>query len=196
MRKLITFTLLVGMAFITPVHGASNPEITLTADGFPSGQESPEGAAADLGRAFINKDAKAFEEVCIRPYGGGRARQEYEQFLKDVASSIRVEKERTTSSPEGPRAIGKVFAARHLSTNGPASYGYAAFGFQDLVFVDVGVHLHNGARAINRTLVIQDRDGKWYAHPAPNVSPLLSQGLNDESPSTKDFSEAYAIEKK
>lgn len=196
MRKVIFLTLLVGIAFITPLHAAPKPQIVLATDGFPSGHESPEGAATDFGRAFINKDAKAFVDTCIRPYGGGESRQEYEQFLKDVTSNIRAEKERTTPSPEGPRAIGKVFAARHLSASGPASYGYAAFGFQDLVFVDVGAYLHNGAQIMNRTLAIKDRDGKWYVHPAPSVSPLLSQGLNNESPSTTDFSEAYAIKKK
>lgn len=196
MRRLIILTLLLGAAFIAPLHAASKPPIEVAADGFPSGHETPEGAATDLGRAFINKDVKAFENACIRPYGGGEARQEYEKFLNDVTSSIRAEKERTSPSPEGPKAIGKVFAARHLRVSGPASYGNTAFSFQDIAFVDVGALLHNGAQVLNRTLVIKDRDGKWYAHPAPNVSPLLSHGLNSESPSTKDFSEEYAVKKK
>jgi hypothetical protein len=46
-----------------------------------------------------------------------------------------------------------VFAARHLSKNGPASYGYAGFGFQDIMFVDVGVFLYSGERSMMRTLV-------------------------------------------
>jgi len=50
------------------------------------------------------------------------------------------------------------------------------------MFADIGVCLHNGERAMNRTLVMKDKDGRWYVHPAPDVSPLLSEGLNEEKP--------------
>ena len=70
-----------------------------------------------------------------------------------------VEAAKKEPSPEGPKSIGKVFAARHLSYSGPVSYGNAAFGFEDIMFVDIGLYLHNGERAMNRTLVIKDRDG-------------------------------------
>jgi hypothetical protein len=148
-----------------------------------------------LARAFIKRDSALFTNTCVRPYGGGKAREDYAAFLRSTVQSMEKEAARKRPSPGGPRSIGKVFAARHLSRDGPASYGYAAFEFQDIVFVDVGVFLHNGDRALNRTLVIRDRDGKWYVHPAPGVSPLLSAGLNDESPSEQDFSEAYETQK-
>ena len=90
--------------------------------------------------------------------------------------------------------IGKVFAARPISLGGPASYGYALFGFQDVRFVDVGVILHNEKRSLTRTLVIKDQAGKWYVHPLPSSSPLLAFGLNEESASSTDFSEVYQIE--
>ena len=61
------------------------------------------------------------------------------------------------------------------------------------MFVDLGVYLQNGQRALNRTFVIQDKDGKWYVFPTPNVSPLLSFGLHEEKPSTQDFSEVYDL---
>jgi hypothetical protein len=32
-------------------------------------------------------------------------------------------------------------------------------------------------------------------HPAPDISPLLSMGLNEETPSTQDFGSAYHIVK-
>src|SRR5262249_42701262 len=95
-------------------------------------------------------------------------------------------------SSDLPAQIGKVFAARHLTKQGPASFGYAAFDFQDVMFVDVGVFLHNGQPELNRTLVIKDRDGSWYVHPAPRLDPLLSDGLNQEAASTVGFAEAYA----
>ena len=83
----------------------------------------------------------------------------------------------------------------HLSKSGPASYGYASFDFQDVMFVDVGVFLEDDKPSLNRTLVIKDRDGLWYVHPMPDASPLLDMGLNDESRSERDFSDAYEVKK-
>jgi hypothetical protein len=56
---------------------------------------------------------------------------------------------------------------------------------------EVRRNLHGGERTLNRTLVIKDRDSKWYANPLPNVSQLFSEGLNYESNSSADFSEFY-----
>ena len=36
---------------------------------------------------------------------------------------------------------------------------------------------------------------KWYVHPMPTISPLLSAGLNEEAASSGDFSEAYEAQK-
>ena len=48
-------------------------------------------------------------------------------------------------------------AARALSRKGPADYGKTLFAFQDVLFVDVAVALHNGQKYLNRTLVIEDK---------------------------------------
>ena len=53
------------------------------------------------------------------------------------------------------------------------------------------VHVDSGSEK----RIIMDKDGKWYVHPAPDVSPLLSAGLNDEDASERDFSDAYEIQK-
>ena len=58
-----------------------------------------------------------------------------------------------------------------------------------------GEVLHDGTHVINRTFVIQTSDGKWYVDPAPTIDSLLSAGLNDEKPSTQDFTKAYIIKK-
>ena len=63
------------------------------------------------------------------------------------------------------------------------------------MFVDINLDLYSGETSSMRQLVIRDRDGKWYVHPAPNVSPLLCQGLNEESPSTVQLSEVYDLQK-
>lgn len=128
-------------------------------------------------------DAGWFRRVCIQPYSGGESRTAYIKYLDGASGHLT--REKLTQSPDDPQKILKVFAARHLSKSGPASYGYATFDFQDLMFVDVDVLLRSGATHLKRTLVIKDRDGKWYAHPMPDVSPLLSEGLYAESPSAQ-----------
>jgi hypothetical protein len=175
---------------------AEKPILKVASDGFPSGHESPEGAACDLARAFIKRDAALFSDVSIRLYAGGKGQEEYARFLRSTTDSIKAEALKKVSSPGGPKSIGKAFAARHLKRSGPASYGYATFGFQDIMFVDVGVVLHDGERSLNRTLVIKDRDGKWYAHPLPSASSgMLAVGLNDEDSSHRDFSEMYEVQR-
>lgn len=166
---------------------ATKPRLKVASDGLPSGHATPEGAASDVVRALINRDEKLFSSTCVRVYGGGNGAAAYTQFLRETIQNIRQEAAKKVPSPGGPKSIGKLFAARHLSKSGPASYGYAVFGFQDVMFVDVGLNLYNGERSMMRTLVIKDKDGKWYAHPDPAVSPLLSDGLDEEKPSVRDF---------
>jgi hypothetical protein len=172
----------------------TKPKLKVATDGLPSGHDTPEGVACDLARSFINRDEKLFSTTSIRLYAGGSGPEAYTKFLEETAESIKAGAAKKEPSPQGPKSIGKVFAARHLSKSGPVSYGNAAFGFEDIMFVDIGVYLHNGERAMNRTLVIKDRDGKWYVHPAPSVSPLLSEGLNEEKASVLDLTDVYQLE--
>jgi hypothetical protein len=173
----------------------TKPKLRVAADGLPSGHDTPEGAACDLARSFINRDEKLFLTTSIRLYGGGSGRDAYSKFLQATVESIKAEATKTEPSPGGPKSIGKVFAARHLSKSGPVSYGYA-FGFEDIMFVDIGVYLQNGERAMNRTLVIKDRDGKWYVDPYPAASPLISEGLNEEKASVQDLADVYELEER
>jgi hypothetical protein len=172
-------------------NAAAKPRLKAATDGFPTGQDTPEGAASDLARVFVTRDAARFRSICIRPYGAGKARADYTGYLDAAADHLKREEE--TPSPDDPKKIVNVFAARHLSKNGPVSYGYAAFDFQEVMFVDVEVVLHSDNRHIRRTMVIKDRDGKWYAHPVPDVSPLLSYGLYDESASVLLFTDVYDV---
>jgi hypothetical protein len=177
------------------VSAEQKPVLKVATNGFPSGQDTPEGVAVDLASAFISKDPKLFRSICIPPFGAGKNRKAYEDFLAGTETSLTGEAGKSAPSPDGPKSISKLFAARHLSLNGPASYGNAVYDFQDVMFVDVEVSLHNGNRTLSRTLVIKQADGKWYVHPAPDTCPLLSAGLNTESKSTIDFTEAYAVQK-
>ena len=182
------------LLYSAPRTQIAKPKLEVAADGLPSGHNTPEGAACDLARAFINRDASLFSSTSIRLYAGGNGPEAYARFLRETVQSIKAEAAKKEPSPQGPKSIGKVFAARHLSKSGPVSYGYAVFGFEDVMFVDIGVYLHNGERAINRTLVIKDRDGKWYVHPDPSASPLLSYGLNEEKDSVQDLTDVYQLE--
>jgi hypothetical protein len=189
------FLVLAACSGIPVVSQTAKPKLHVAADGFPFGHETPEGVASDIARALINRDVTLFTGSCIRLHGGGKARDDYAKFLQDTVEKIKQEANKKIPSPYGPKSIVKIFAARHLSRSGPASYGYATFDFQDIMFVDVVLNLKNGDSAQNRTMVIKDRDGKWYVYPLPDLSPLLSQGLNDEKPSVQDFSEAYDVER-
>ena len=108
---------------------------------------------------------------------------------------MKEEAARKEPSPGGPKAISKVFAARHLSQRGPDSFAYAMFDFRGLMFVDIKTERQNGDVANFRILVIKKADDKWYVYPTPQYSELMSAGLNSESDSTRDFSEAYKVEK-
>jgi hypothetical protein len=183
------------LSFSAAARQTTKPKLKVAADGLPSGHDTPEGAACDLARSFINRDQRLFSATSIRLYASRNGPGVYAKFLQETIQSMKEEAAKKEPSPQGPKSIGKVFAARHLSKSGPVSYGYAAFGFEDIMFVDIGVYLHNGERTMNRTLVIRDRDGKWYVHPAPSASPLLSEGLNEEKASVRDLTDAYELER-
>ncbi len=166
---------------------AAEPVVVVAKDGFPTGTDSPEGAACDLARAFIHDDPTLFLATCIAPFGNPEARMARHQFLQAVVVQMKLEPTGTPPSPDRPKSIAKCFAARHLSQDGPASYGAAAFGFQDVMFVDVCALLQNAETRLCRTLVVKNKQGKWVVDPQPESSPLLSAGLDDETPSTMDF---------
>ncbi len=176
------------------VAPADRPDLTVEADGFPGGNETPEGSATDLARAFISRDMQLFQSIRLEPFGGEGNRTAYNDFLDNVTTAMQEEAEKPIPSAGGPKLIDSVFAARHPSIDGPASTGYALYNFHDVMFVDVQVELHNGEKVLNRTLVVQLDDKTWRVHPAPHTAELLSEGLNDETESTRPFSEAYHIE--
>ncbi len=174
----------------------AKPKIKVAADGYPSGHDTPEGVACDLARAFIKHDAALFTNACIRPFGASETfGTNYQTFLKSVIQSMKEEAAKKEPSPGAPKAITKVFAARHLSTRGPDSLAYAVFDFRGVMFVDLKTIRVNGDHAPYRLFVIKKNDDKWYVYPTPKSDSLLSAGLNSETESTEDFSEAYEVQK-
>ena len=172
------------------------PDLLVAKDGFPAGNTTPEGVTCDLVRSFISADFELFKKTCISPFGGGENKKAYQEFIEDIRANMKAESKKESPSPGGPKRIAKLYAARHLSLNGPASMGYAVFDFHDIMFVDVLVELVSGEQHLNRTMVIKKKDGSWHVHPAPHTASLLSKGLNDEKASTIDFTEVYSIAQK
>lgn len=149
---------------------------------WPSGQMSPEGAACDLARSFAQRDASMFRRLS---FSHARASGEYVQMIKTIADAIESDKRSGTVRSDSPVRIEKCFKARSLSASGPASYGYAALGLADVKFVDVVVKLRSGSSVNARTLVVQTADKKWYVVPVADAIPLLSVGLDKETPSVE-----------
>src|SRR6476660_4663005 len=107
MKKLIIPVLLCLLAGVSYAEEpAVKPKLKVNRDGFPWGQETPEGAACDLARAFIRHDVVLQAMVCDQPYGSGPGRRKYECYLSAKIDEIKREAEKKTPSPEGPKAIG------------------------------------------------------------------------------------------
>ncbi len=202
-RLFLTLWVLVPLLLALPCRAADptptpspKPKLKVAADGFPAGHATPEGVACDLARAFIMADAALFARTCVPAYGDQPLQDSYKGFLHDVIESILIRHSlKQDPSSYNPKAIAKVFAARHLSREGLVARAHEAFGFEDVAFVDVDALLNDGEHAVNRTLVVKAKDGQWYAQPSPEISPALGDGLDDETPSTQDFADVYDLER-
>lgn len=151
---------------------------------FPSGQDSPEGVACDMARAFVNADKELW--LRINNPTLTRPNTEANDFVENISKQMEEMATIDIKDRPGPKEILRVYKARHLSMNGPASYGYAFFNFEDVMFVDVVVLNDDGTEYLNRTLVVKD-ESKWYVVPRPDLVSLLSWGLNSESESIDLF---------
>ena len=146
----------------------------LSAAELPSGQASPEGAACDMGVAFIKADTDLWKKVTMPS-----TKKDYAEFIQEIAGQMEKQKGLSEDQKAGPKEIGICFKMGKLSKDGPNSYSYAAFGMEEIGFVDVGTVNRDGTRGITRTFVCKI-DGKWFALPRPDMFPLLTDGLNDE----------------
>jgi hypothetical protein len=184
MKQLIIATWFLFLCTISSVGQTST--VTLASDGLPTGSNTAEGAACDLTRSFINSDVSLLTNSCLKRWGFGATAAEYDRFIKMVVSGTEADKHRSTSHPSNPASIERVYAAEHLTAEGPASYAYAMFNVHDVVFVDVVARLHDNRVFTNRTMVLKLAKGYWRVHPCPTIDPLLSVGLNSEPASTTE----------
>jgi hypothetical protein len=94
--------LLTVFAGASAAKQSPKPKLKVATDGFPSGHDTPEGAACDLARAFINRDEKLFSAISIPPYGGGKGRDAYAKFLRETIEGIKGE-----AAKKGPSLTGR-----------------------------------------------------------------------------------------
>jgi hypothetical protein len=162
---------------------AAAPAVGIASDGFPTGSSTPEGAACDLARAFIQFDAALFKATCYTPRADAA---EYSAFLNEIMSQMSQLKAMPENErPNGPTAIARVYKTRHFSRNGNASAGYAFFDLHDVQFVDLFANERAGNEFECRTLVFKLPDGTWRVMPRPDLMPLVCEGLMEESRSTE-----------
>jgi len=155
---------------------------TLLAADLPSGQKTPEGVACDAVAAYINRDAKAWLATLVRPIYGEEGNKTYAEFKKQMADGPY---KTTEDKSEKPPRIIKCYKARGFSLDGPASAAYALGHFNENMFVDIIIETALGKLQRMRYHVLKDTDDKWYFEPRPDLCPLYSMGLNNESDSTE-----------
>lgn len=164
---------------------SSAPKPSIGADGFPTGQNSPEGAACDLARAFVRADSAQFRSACVPLKRGSSSGDAYNNFLDQVGAQMDRMQGQELSQFGGPKEILRVYQARRLSRSGPASFGFAVMNLDEVMFVDVETTMWDGSVTLTRTLVVRaEGNQRWYAMPRPDLYPLLSDGLNEETDST------------
>ncbi len=171
----------------TPTAASTTATVAVVAkDGLPTGQDSAEGVACDLARAFAAADATMWSGITVKLPSDDQAHATLEAFVGKTATAMDVEAAKPEAERSGPKDIDTCFKARHLSDANAAAYGATLYHYQDVMFVDVVVKNHDGQESANRTLVVKAADGKWYVHPQPSLSPMLSMGLNGESDSEQE----------
>ena len=159
----------------------------LRASDLPTGHNTPEGVACDAVMAYINRDSKSWLATLVRPIYGDEGNKQYAEFKKQMAEAA--DKAKADKSFKPPRIV-KCHRARQFSIHGPASAAYAIADFTDNMFVDVIVETAPGETKRLRYHVLKDKDDKWYFEPRPDLCPLFSAGLNEESDSTEVLYEA------
>ncbi|MCU1285170.1 MAG: hypothetical protein JWO13_1520 [Acidobacteriales bacterium] len=88
--------LIILLASITAPDSMAKP---VMGDGFPTGQETPEGVASDFARAFIQQDDALYRRLCIPSLGAAKVRSEYLKFFDGTSQALRLAKKDNKPSP-------------------------------------------------------------------------------------------------
>jgi hypothetical protein len=180
------------LAFLLCVAAYAQKEYKTAGDGFPTGSNTPEGAACDAVRGYLNSDHELWLSTTAPAYiygdknnpEGAKQVEQYEEFKEKMVKKIK----ENAKNPDLPKMkILKVYKARNFSLNGPGSMAYALFKLSGNMFVDILVDMGNEKTQTVRYQVLADKDKKWFFNPRPDLSRLLSMGLNKESKSTVEW---------
>ena len=94
----------------------TKPKLKVAADGLPSGHDTPEGAACDLARSFINRDEKLFSTTPIRLYADAMDRTHMRNSFKRLSKVSRQKPPRRSRHRKGREALER-FSRRGTSVN-------------------------------------------------------------------------------
>jgi hypothetical protein len=168
---------------------ADRPAITLHKDGFPTGNDTAEGAASDLMRAFIGRDAELFQQRRWVAFCEGTADPSlaYKRFLTHTPAVITPKASKDRPALPSSQRIGSVFAARRSTdTSEQAAALVKLLGdMGHEAFVDVVTIGEDGTQYLSRVSVSQRIDKKWYAG--------FTSRHDKEPPSTTEFADVYTL---
>lgn len=161
------------------------------ADACPSGIATPEGVAADMVRAFIDRDSKVFNNSRYIRMCEGRDNpaKYYAAFLENASFANGSEVFNIDDLPNPLQRISKVFSARSVAPPDEASkatwqQSLAFMSLEDRMFVDVVAVDSTGTEFVHRTVVEKHVGGAWFAVPPLSTPHWHSETLKAYSPST------------
>jgi len=134
-----------------------------------AGLTTPEAAAEELFRAYIELDAQRFRRACARPFGDPRTRAHYERFVNGAEAEIRKAR-RGGLPPEGaPVDLIAVRPATDLPSTYRSAAAYDAMANRSAVLVEVDAYLAGRGIETSRVIVLRDSGGQWGAAPRPEL---------------------------
>ncbi len=177
MKRLAATALLLSLAAC-----ASNPgerrtaAAELTADDLvlPASQQwgalsTPEAAAEELVRSYIELDAHRFRRACARPFGDPRTRAQYERFVDGAEAEIRRARAGGLAPEGAPVDLIAVRPASELPSTFRTAAAYDAMANRGAVLVEVEAYLAGRGIETSRVIVLRDSGGQWGAAPRPEL---------------------------
>jgi len=186
-----TFKTLLTLAYLSAA-ACVRPAPSLVDDRYPTGYATPEGVACDAVRAYIRGDPDLWLSTLlpasyygdVRNANGAQEVAKYEDFKTDMVEKTKA----NAADPSiGKMRIAAVYRARPFSAMGPASLAYGLYECRGNMFVDIRIVDGTAEVTQVRYHVMQDKQGRWYFDPRPDLIPLLSLGMNHETESTEEW---------
>jgi hypothetical protein len=130
---------------------------------------TPEGAAEELFRAYIELDAERFRRACARPFGDPRTRAQYKRFIEGAAAEIRKAAGGGLPPQGAPVDLITVHPAEDLPSTFRTAAAYDHMSQRSAVLVEVDAYLAGRGVETSRVIVLRDSAGQWGAAPRPEL---------------------------